>query len=79
LRVYILSNYEEYGAENVHATLDKARLFNLLERHYGPVTDGDRARLVDFVARDELTPLDEGGDEVVEGWGNVQLHIVELE
>lgn len=80
MRVYLLSTYEEHGADNVMATLDPAELPAMLRRignHFAAqVLDGSLGTLTDVLARGELIT---DGVDLTGGWGGVQLHIVELQ
>ena len=86
-KVYILSDYGEYGSEHVVATLDKSKVELLAEKYWGCV-DLDRLQYASGhpTAREELLGLleadtanKESGIDLFFGWGGVQLHIVELE
>lgn len=88
--VYILSDYDEYGAENVTATLDRARLHDLIAENW-PVAmpEFDACRQAEWVAEAQarlavvLLNSDEDlavrdGTNLHDGWGGAQLHVVRL-
>ena len=91
--VYILSEYEEHGAEKVTATLDRSCLMNVIDQNW-PYQEkegewkGQRQIYKDWIteAKDHLKVLlqksDEelvgGGWECHDGWGGMQLHVIEL-
>lgn len=81
--VFILSTYGEHGAENVVATLDRSKLEGLLvalcdeiygTTHTGAV-DGLRSALA---LTDEVLAEDRGGQNLTEGWGGIQFHVIDL-
>ena len=81
MRVYILSVYEEYGAEQVKATLDPTKLSAMLREFRHPwkdqpveVPESVFEALTEVLAEDRLVD----GRNLSEGWGGWQLHIVEL-
>lgn len=79
--VYILSTHDEYGAENVRATLNRSDLPALL-RTYGPelVTITDEALKLAFLLGDssdeDLATSD--GQGLSHGWGGLRLNVVKL-
>ena len=83
VKVYILSTYQEHGAEQVKATLDPSKLPDMIrtfKNEHGPwkgepwpVEEVELKRLADAIAKDE--PGEYG---LSDGWGGYQLHIVEL-
>jgi hypothetical protein len=77
MRIYILSDYSDYGADNVRATVDPAWLPTMLA-HYGREAGRDEAlaRIGKAVAADVVSV---SGIDLGDGWGGVQLHIVEAE
>lgn len=83
MKVYILSTYEEHGAEDVKATLDRDRVPALL-LSYSPYSRWGEAPFdVDFSKElerlKELLSEDAPGEyELSVGWGGWMLHIVEL-
>ncbi len=90
--VYILSDYEEYGATNVVATLERDLLDRLIDENWpdGPrPTFGDQEHLAKWRdrARSKLRLLLEQSDaqlaqpdghDLHNGWGGMQLHVVKL-
>jgi hypothetical protein len=75
--VYILSTYQENGAENVIATLDRTKLHGLLTSYFKPLAH-EHERLAELMAGndDELSKTD--GHYLSNGWGGIELHVVEL-
>jgi hypothetical protein len=85
--IYILSTYEEHGAENVKATRERSRLHELLDSYadYGIPPESHRF-LDDLLFEYDRDPSsfyqkDTGGEgkNLEEGWGGLMLHIVELQ
>lgn len=82
MRVYILSDYEEHGAENVRATIDKNKVVELFENLVSKWEDVNyatkcRAKLNQLLENNILTT--QCGKDLGDGWGGLQLHIIELE
>jgi len=86
--VYLLSDYHEYGAENVTATLDRGRLIELIDENW-PLTELPEARSVAWraEAKTKLAELlietdaglaSRGSHNLQAGWGGIQLHVVRL-
>ena len=78
-KVYLISLYDEYGSEQVRATLDLSRVRELLdthpERRKGPLPKEYEKNLTELLGKNEA-----GGPwNLGHGWGGFQLHIVELE
>ena len=84
--VYILSDYEECGAENVCATLDRSKLLGLVDENWP-----DRSLVhEDWIAKmkaglenlllshSDGVLVTHGGWNCSDGWGGMQLHVVEL-
>jgi len=85
MKVYILGDYGEYGAENVVATLEKSEVMALAEENYGGFMDRPQYASGHPTMRETLTDL-LGEDKAVRegtdlcfGWGGPQLYIIELE
>ena len=85
--VYLLSDYGEYGAENVVATLDRDSLPGLASRLFGDrldamlelgvlLTKGDE-ELASLTDHNECRVV-ERGHGLGEGWGGPMLHVVPL-
>ncbi len=81
--VYILSTYDEYGAEDVVATLDRDRLVHLCDIHWAEAfkTSAEgHDELVKLLAEKTDETLANGdGWNLHLGWGGVQLHVVKLD
>lgn len=78
MRVYIISWYEENGAQGVRATLDKNKVSELVSthpEHRHPLSKEYELTLKSLLEAD--APID--GQDLGKGWGGFQLHIVELE
>ncbi len=87
--IYILSDYEEHGAENVTATLDRSRLLGMVEENW-PFRKGSREQHDDWIMRAKAgleKHLQKTDKELVstrdgwnchDGWGGMQLHVVKL-
>ena len=73
MRVYILSAHDEYGAEMVRATLDPTKLTQFVLDEWVH----ERARMAEVLAQGELHW--KRGAKLSNGWGGLQLHIVELD
>lgn len=75
--VYILSTYEENGAENVVATLDREMVVQLAEKHFGY---SDMGQLHGLLSRsDEDLSEDRSGHDFGKNWGGPMLHVVVLD
>ena len=82
MRIYTLSMYDEYGAEELRFTTDKGKVPALLESYNGvvgplgcdsvEVDDYERTKLAEALAKD--VP---GRYELSNGWGGFQLHIAD--
>lgn len=79
MKVYFLSDYGEYGAENVRATLDPEKLFSILAGcDYKPQTiTTAKRKLRGYLRKSKTTPIE--GHNLTDGWGGIMLHIIELE
>lgn len=88
--VYLLSDHDEHGSENVVATLDRGRLLELLVKGW-PWADKTEGRnlpenvknesdiLREYLAANTDADLADGAPRNLSyGWGGVQLHVVEL-
>lgn len=84
MKVYLISTYNEYGAEEVRATIDKAKVESLLLTHPTYIKiqpnqfeeeEHPIERLKYTLEKDEVID----GLDLTSGWGGFQLHIVELE
>ena len=87
MRVYILSVYEEHGAEEVVATLDKSHVEIMMDKYFSTcgLDETDGPKLGEFRAtpretlRRVLKEDTTGKFNLQDGWGGIQLHVVELE
>ena len=89
--IYILSEHDEHGAENLGATMERSRLVDLVDHLWSDppgVHPNKLERHHDWVARAKkgLTALLEGksdgtlmarrhGWNCHDGWGGMQLHV----
>jgi hypothetical protein len=80
--VYVLSDYEEHGAENVCATLDRSILHRLLDRNWPGSPEWAveaHAGLEEHLKKaDDVLSARTSGWNCHSGWGGMQLHVVEL-
>jgi len=85
--VYILSDHDEYGAENLVATLDRSLLMGMVEKNwpkYKPVwieeAKAGLARHLEELSDEELCEKTrKNGLDCHRGWGGMQLHVVKLD
>lgn len=90
--VYILSDYEEHGAENVRVctSLDGIRKAIQADKEKSAaetMSQAQRERFTAYYAEalesletvDPNTPIWKEGRDMQTGWGGYQLHIVELQ
>ena len=84
--VYILSDYEEHGAENVVATLDCKKLVSLIDENWSK-EQGEYANDWKARAKSKLNEVLTHTEEILvkrtpwnlhDGWGGIQLHVVVL-
>ena len=84
-RVYILSVYEEHGAEEVVATLDKSHVEVMMDKYFPIYGIDESSRHMEGRAtprealRRVLRKDTIGKFNLQSGWGGIQLHVVELE
>jgi len=88
VKVYIISDYAEDGAEGVHATLNKNEVINIWDRKYKSYHNGvildkyiknyeeEKKKLLQLIEEDEIN-MD--GYNIGAGWGGTMLHIIEAE
>ena len=81
--VYLLSTYGEHGAEAVHATLDRAKLpaalADLIGSHFRYTDPSEwQSDLQKLLVQDDEELAAHDGDNLSEGWGGIQLHVVDL-
>ena len=78
--VYLLSDYEEHGAENVEATLDATKLYGMLEERIKDYRDEQYKEKMRENLKKYLSEFDElDGRDLGSGWGGIQLHIVKIQ
>ena len=79
--VYILSTYDEYGAQDVRATLRRDELPSLLQNYRALVGEFHEAeeRLSEVTKSEDKDLADRDGIELQKGWGGVMLHVALLE
>ncbi|HVI55469.1 MAG TPA: hypothetical protein VM621_10500 [Luteibacter sp.] len=82
-RIYILSNYDEYGAEDVKATTNRDAVMDMLRSYVGEKVPGYSHPYPEFNYGEPeallalLASEDPGKYNLSEGWGGFQLHIVD--
>lgn len=76
MKVYILSDYEEHGAENVEATTEPEKLPSMLATFFGGKALTEREALSNLERKGY--PINPDGHNLSNGWGGIMLHIVEL-
>ena len=81
--VYILSDYEEHGANNVTATLDRGKLPAMVDANWPPGDTPDwnakaKAGLAKLLERPDEELAGPNGHNATDGWGGLMLHVVEL-
>jgi hypothetical protein len=75
MRIYILSTYEEHGAEDVKATSNPALVDGIITSYDAFKSDVsyERQRAADAIRGDEL-----GSFDLSPGWGGMRLDIVDM-
>lgn len=84
--VFILSDHDEHGAENVCATLDRGRLCAMVDENWPleghrPSRVEAKTRLIELLRetdRELAARCSDGGVILQYGWGGIQLHVVAL-
>jgi len=83
--VYLLSDYDEYGAENVTATLDRGRLIELIDENWAPTEARSvawnaeaKTKLAELLLETDDELASRGSHNLQAGWGGIQLHVVRL-
>ena len=76
MKAYILSDYNEHGAENVVATLDKTKVMELMKSNFQWVNQEDIDKLEYYL---EIDKPSKDANNLAVGWGGIQLHIIELQ
>ena len=89
MRVYLLSTYGEHGAEDVRATLDPSYLPVMLEKYFSDAEWAKHPERRDAASKEAHEGLRRGlledgepsseGRNLQDGWGGIQLHIIEVE
>lgn len=79
--VYLLGDYDEYGGENMVATLDRMKIHDLLKTFdYVDKHPTVHDKLLECLARsDEDLAKSQSGINLMDGWGGVQLYVVRLQ
>lgn len=76
-KVYLLSTYGEDGSENMVGTTDKNKVIQLLKDNFKRIDEDKIQKLTSLLNDDLLT--DVYPDNLCNGWGGVQLHIIKLQ
>lgn len=74
--VFILSTYDEYGAEDVQVTLDRSLLCKMITKYFRFGSGEEQRKLMDILDGDDNNII--GKHNLSHGWGGIQLHVVEL-
>lgn len=80
--VYILSTYDEHGAEEVIATLDRTKLVSMIDKFsnlYSEWYEKNKELLTKLLEQPDDDLMRPNGLDIDESvWSGLQLHIVEL-
>ncbi len=80
--VYILSDHDEYGADNVQATVDREKIAGLIEARASDFKRRDldyaQQRLIALLERSDEELVKQQKHALMDGWGGLQLHVVRL-
>lgn len=74
-KVYLLSDYNEYGSENVVGTMDKSKVMELMKSNFSFWSEDNSDELIKTLNEDVASTMPY---TLGKGWGGVQLHIIEL-
>lgn len=87
-RVYLLSDYNESGSENVRATLHPGKLESMIDEYWSHDSEAARAcckeskvslrALLAEMTDAEMARRPGMPNNLSTGWGGLQLHVVEL-
>lgn len=83
--VYLLTSYDEHGAENVHATLNRDAVVALHDAAFKSIFRSDdfvhhAARLKEFLSKpDEILSTNRNGWNCSVGWGGLMFYVIALE
>lgn len=73
MKIYILSTYAEYGAENVSATTDKSKVISMVKNIGIDISNKELIILKNLLKEDKVY---KDGTDITSGWGGLMLHIV---
>ena len=80
--VYVLSDHGEDGAENMDATLDRSCLVWMVAQNWADCDaswiERTQGGLLPWLEKSDEELATEDGCACGEGWGGMQLHVVEL-
>lgn len=82
MKVYILSTFQEDGAEEVKATLYKSHVIDMFKSYNMDPNSKFLARDDEVVEIEKLLEIDKpnpSGYSIGKGWGGYMLHIIELD
>jgi len=81
--VYMISHYDEYGSDDVSASLSKDGLFKIINAPSFFYSDESRLAVTEKLKTlFELRDIELAGKQkhdLQKGWGGFQLHVVELD
>lgn len=75
VKVYLLSDYNEHGSENMIGTTDKSKVMQLMKDNFSFFNQQDVDELEWLLEKDKPS---KDPDNLSNGWGGIQLHILEL-
>ena len=75
--VYLIADHDEYGSENMRATLDRSLVPKLFEDGWRPQEPEQLAKLLGKT--DEELARRRAGHDLSDGWGGPQLFVVRLD
>ena len=78
--VYLLSTHDEYGAENVTATLSRDDLPSMISFYEDKVNDFAEAlpQLIELLTQSDSALAGRDSHNLQSGWGGIHLHVVPL-
>jgi len=89
--VYLLSDYGDYGSENMVGTINRNKLYELIDKHWNdPKINKDWLTTAKYNLEEKLLKSDGELEEMspvnlhcgygeIQFWGTMQLHVVEID
>lgn len=74
--VFMLSDHDEYGAENISITLDRLLLHKMIIKQWGIGRSIEQRMLADVLEKDDESIV--GNYYLSRGWGGIHLDVVNL-